>query len=643
MIVTACAAACDYASLAAAAARVPAGTTILVRGAQRGGVVIDRPLTVRGDSTAQISGGESGIVIRAPHVTVEGLTLSGYSVSDDAGNHGTIVLSRAADSRIAGNTIRDCTADSIRLWYSPRATIENNVVASGRDVFITYSPDVTFRGNTITNSRYGLHDMFSDRMQVTGNTFQGNEIGANFMYARGLTIAGNTFAANHGPTGYGIGLEDVDDSRITHNRILENHVGMNAVDSPTDPTAPDEIRANTFAHNGSAMTLQSNPHALRITANAFADNIEDVEVSGGGTAAGVVWSLAGRGNYWSAYAGYDRNGDGRGDIAYQPRSTFDSLTDAHPEMQMFRYSPAAIAVEFAARALPATAAQPKLRDAAPLIDMPKEAAAPARAKPNALAALLALLSIVPLAAGKRAAGLRSRIAARRRTSCGEAVAIEARGVRKQYPGGRGIEALDLCVPRGESVALWGPNGAGKTTFFRCILGERPDGGALRVFGTVPTPFERTTRSEIGYAPQHLPDFDARVGELAQLVAGIREAGAEAAEHALQLLHLSDSRQRFVNELSGGMRQRLAIALALIGDPPLLLLDEPTAGLDSESRRIVVELLQRERKRGKTLLITSHLPADVRALADRVVLLEDGRCAGEMPAEAFVAQYLRSVS
>ena len=643
MIVTACAAACDYFSLAAAAAHVPAGTTILVRGPQRGGIVIDRPLRIRGDGTAELSGGESGIVIRAPHVTIEGLTLRGYSVSDDAGNHGAIVLSRAADSRIAANTIRDCTADAIRLWYSPRVTIENNVVASGRDIFITYSPDVTFRGNTITNSRYGLHDMFSDRMNVTGNTFRSNEIGANFMYARGLSIENNTFAANHGPTGYGIGLEDVDASRITHNRISENHTGINAVDSPTDPAAPDEIRANTFAHNGSALTLQSNPHALRVAANVFADNIEDVEVTGGGTAAGVVWSLAGRGNYWSAYAGYDRNSDGLGDIAYQPRSTFDSLTDAHPEMQMFRYSPAAIAVEFAARALPATAAQPKLRDAAPLMNVPPEAAAPAPGKPNALAALLALLSVVPFVAGKRAARLHSHTGARRSTTPDADVAIEARGVRKQYPGGRGIAAIDLCVRRGESVALWGPNGAGKTTFFRCILGERPDGGSLSVFGTAPTPFERSTRSAIGYAPQYLPDFDAKVGELAELVAGVREAGAGAAERALELLHLSDSRDRFVNELSGGMRQRFGIALALIGDPPLLLLDEPTAGLDSESRRIVVELLQRERKRGKTLLVTSHLLEDVRALAGRVVLLEDGRCTGEMPAEAFVADYLRSVS
>ena len=643
MIVTACAAACDYASLAAAAARVPAGTTILVRGAQRGDVVVDRPLTIRGDGTAVLSGGESGIVIRAPHVTVEALTLTGYSVSDDAGNHGAIVLSRAAGSHIAGNVIRDCTADSIRLWYSPGVSIENNVVESGRDVFITYSPDVTFRGNTITGSRYGLHDMFSDRMKVIGNTFRGNEIGANFMYARGLTIAENTFAANHGPTGYGIGLEDVDASLIARNRILENHVGVNAVDSPSDPASPDEFTANTFAHNGSALTLQSNPHALRITANAFADNLEDVEVTGGGTAAGVVWNAAGRGNYWSDYAGYDRNGDGLGDIAYQPRSTFDSLSDAHPEMQMFRYSPAAIAVEFAARALPATAAAPKLRDAAPLMAVPSEAATPVGSKPNPLAALLALLSVVPFAAGRHAAKIRSRIALRRTSALSAAIAIEARGIRKQYPGGRGIAALDLCVQGGESVALWGPNGAGKTTFFRCILGERVDEGTLRIFGMAPSAFERETRAAIGYAPQHLPDFDARVGELARLVAGIRETGSEAAEHALNLLHLSDSRHRFVNELSGGMRQRLSIALALIGDPPLLLLDEPTAGLDSESRRIVVELLQRERKRGKTLLITSHLLEDVRALADRVVLLEDGRCTGEAPAEAFVAEYLRSVS
>lgn len=673
MIVTVCASACAYASLAAAAANVPPGTTIVVRGIQHGGVVVSRSVTIRGEAGAEISGGGTGITIAAPDVTVQGLRFHGF-VSDDISGEHAAVLADAPRARVLGNRFEDnafalnvqradgtlvrgnafsgialtrpeAAGDAIRVWASKNVTIAGNTLEGGRDVFISYSPGLTVRDNVIRTSRYGLHTMFTDRITVSGNTFESNQIGANFMYGRRLTITGNTFVSNHGPTGYGIGFEDIDASTISGNRILQNHVGINTVDSPTDPAMPDEITDNLFSHNGSALDVQSNPHALRVIGNGFVDNIEDVEVSGGGAAGGIVWNDGTNGNYWSAYAGYDRNGDGIGDIPYAPHAAFDSLTDAHPELQMFRYSPAALAVEFAARALPATASDPKLVDHAPHMNVPAQLSAPRNAPPNPLAALLALLSIVPIAAGRGLARARHRTASRARhpNVSPAAQAIEAHGVRKLYAGNRGVANIGLQVHAGEAVALWGPNGAGKTTFFRCILGERLDAGTLFVFGRAPGPHERDTRMNIGYAPQHLPDFDSRVIELAQLVAAIRGADKTAAAAALRRLHLQRHADRLVNELSGGMRQRLAIALALIGDPPLLLLDEPTAGLDRESREIVVGLLQAQRAAGKTLLVTSHLLEDVRALADRVVVLDEGRVIAESTTHDFVAHYLRSVS
>lgn len=671
MIVTVCATACTYNSLAAAAAKVPAGSTIVVQGTQRGDIVVSRSLTIRGDG-ADVSGGGTGITIAARNVTVEGLRFHGFVSDDISGQHAAVLVDapqarvlnnrfdgnafainvqRADGTIIRGNIISglaqaqpELAADAVRVWLSKNVVITGNTSVWGRDIFVSYSPGLVLRENSISSSRYGIHTMFTDYVTVEDNTFDGNQIGANFMYGRHLTVAGNTFVSNHGPTGYGIGMEDVDGSRIDGNRILQNHVGLNAVDSPTDPAMPDAITNNLFSHNGSALSLQSNPHALRVFANGFADNIEDVEVSGGGSAAGVLWNQGATGNYWSAYAGYDRNGDGAGDIPYAPRAAFESLTDAHPELQMFRYSPAAAAVEFAARALPATATQPKLTDNSPTISLPARWNAAPGTPPNPLAVLLALLSVVPIAAGRTLSRIRAHGAARNaRKAAGPSYAIDAQAVRKIYAQGRGVNRLDLQVRAGEAVALWGPNGAGKTTFFRCILGEKLDAGSLRIFGRQPGAHERETRSQIGYAPQYLPDFDTRLHELVSLVAALHGVDESNAMETLRALELEPYCSRFVNELSGGLRQRVAIALALIGDPPMLLLDEPTAGLDSESRRIVVELLRRERAAGKTLLVTSHVLEDVRALADRVIILDEGRVTGEASTADFVSQYIRSVS
>ncbi|HKU66969.1 MAG TPA: NosD domain-containing protein, partial [Candidatus Baltobacteraceae bacterium] len=364
MIVTVCAVGCAYDSLGAAVQRVPVRSTIVVRGNARGGVTVDRPLTIRGEGGAAISGGDSGIVVRAPHVVVEHLRFTGYAHDDPSGRSAAVVLaapdgtvrenvfeangfaitaSRADRARIESNAIHGGD-DAIRLWYTPDAVIARNGVTAGRDVLVSYSRGVTFADNRVRGNRYGLHDMFSDGMRVLGNTFENNEIGANFMYAAHLEVRGNTFRANHGAAGYGIGFEDVDASRVHGNRFVQNRVAMNGVDSPADPRSPDAVDANVFAQNGTALGLQSDPHAIRVAANAFIDNLEDVEVSGGGSTTGIVW----RGNYWSAYAGYDRDGDGIGDIPYAPQPAFDALTDTHPELQMFRYSPAALAVQFAA-------------------------------------------------------------------------------------------------------------------------------------------------------------------------------------------------------------------------------------------------------------------------------------------------------
>lgn len=654
---------CRYHSLQDAVVAAGAGSRIVVRGRQPGELVVIKPVTIEGDGNAEITGGRFGLRVKTPHVTVRNLTLRGFSSDDLSGRDAAIVveaknarisnvrisksafgitMSRADGTVVEGSVIEGTSADSstpgdaIRIWNTAGAVVRGTKVSGARDILVSYSTSTTFENNRVSEMRYALHNMFSNAMVVRGNRFQRSQVGANFMYARDLTVTGNTFEGNRGAAGYGVGMEDVDAASFRENRFLANRVGMNCVDSPSLATV-DRIAGNLFAHNGTALSVQSDPHALRITGNAFVDNLEDVGVSGGGAAQGIVWTDSGRGNYWSLYPGYDRNADEIGDFPYAPRGSFESLSDLHPELQMFRYSPASAAIDFAARAIPVAAPEPKFVDGAPLTRAPIVQNDDAKRDTTPLMALVATLGLLPLAVAARLRRSNARVK-RSAAPVGSDVVVRAVHVRRLYDRERGVSDVTLDVKRGEAVALWGPNGAGKTTFVRCMLGERHT-GRLRIFGHVPRCDDVSVRALIGYAPQYLPDFDLRVAELAAFVAALRGASRSDADEILHRMGFAAVAQSFVTELSGGMRQRLAVALALIGDPPLLVLDEPTAGLDRESRDALIAILHAERSRGKTLIFISHLLEDVRDLADRVIVLENGIATEEVAAAQFIDTYL----
>jgi nitrous oxidase accessory protein len=666
--VTIVCATCAQRSVQAAIAASPPGGRIVVSGVRPGEIVVAKPVTLEGDGTGIIDGGTFGVRVTAPGVTIRNLSITGIVPDDLTGKDAAVVVeaprARISNVRVTrstfgltlmradGTAVASCSiaglgdttsfsGDAVRIWNTRGPVIQNTSIANARDVLIAYSPGTRFENNVVSRMRYALHDMFSDRMIVRDNRFERSEVGANFMYARDLTVERNTFAHNRGPAGYGIGLEDVDASVVRDNRFIDNHTGINAVDSPSADTV-DSVQGNLFAHNGTAFAVQSNPHALQITANAFVDNIEDVGVTGGGVARGIAWDDAGRGNYWSAYPGYDRNGDGIGDFPYAPRGSFETLSDAHPELQMFRYSPASSAIDFAARAVALAAPPPKLVDAGPLLRPPEISGSGDGVTGSPLFALLGALGAVPLAVASRLRRTRARAALSAVAVPIESPAVRAVHVRRLYGAQRGVRDVTLQIGAGESVALWGPNGAGKTTFVRCLLGE-PCDGDLNVFGERPGRDGIRVRAAIGYAPQHLPDFDVSVEELAAFVAALRGINETVAFGSLERLGLHAEMHRPITELSGGTRQRLAIALALIGDPPLLVLDEPTAGLDRASREALMETLNVERRSGKTLLFISHLLEDVRDLADRVIVVENGEAVEDMPAAAFVAAYVGRAS
>jgi len=205
---------------------------------------------------------------------------------------------------------------------------------------------------------------------------------------------------------------------------------------------------------------------------------------------------------------------------------------------------------------------------------------------------------------------------------GQAI-ITLQGVTRRYGAKLAVDDVTLTVAAGEALALWGANGAGKTTLLRCLLGGGYEGDIL-VAGHSPRTAGTAVRRQIGYVPQEMPTFDLTVGELTALIARLREVPLAEALGQLDYFALGDVRAQPVASLSGGMKQKLALALALLGDPPILLLDEPTANLDAQTQRDLVQRLLELKRQGRTLVFTSHRWGEVRLLADRVVYLDQGR-------------------
>ena len=204
-------------------------------------------------------------------------------------------------------------------------------------------------------------------------------------------------------------------------------------------------------------------------------------------------------------------------------------------------------------------------------------------------------------------------------------AIFLEGVGKSYRSTTAIEDMRLSVPPGECVALWGSNGAGKTTALRCILGVIPYDGTIRVAGRDPATDGRATRRRIGYVPQDPRLYDdLTVDQTLRFFARLRRAPQTESVALLDRVGLQEHRDKPAGELSGGLKQRLALGIALLGAPPILLLDEPTANLDAQARTRFLDLLLELKHEGKTILFASHRVDEIEVLADRLVVLSGGR-------------------
>ncbi len=202
--------------------------------------------------------------------------------------------------------------------------------------------------------------------------------------------------------------------------------------------------------------------------------------------------------------------------------------------------------------------------------------------------------------------------------------IEAAHITKRFGRMTAVRDVSFTQEQGSAVALWGSNGAGKTTLIRCVLGVIRCRGSARIGGVDVRKRGRDARALVGYVPQELAFHDdIRLGSAMVFFAGLRRVGRQEAAAALQAVGLTSHERKRVRDLSGGMKQRLALAIALLADPPVIVLDEPTSNLDAEGRGEVVEMLRQLKGMNKTLLFASHRPDEVITLADRVLVLDRG--------------------
>lgn len=383
----------------------PGDIVTLTAGTYDGGITIDKPLTLVGEGWPVIDGGGEGSVVTvvAPDVTIRGVVIANSGNRLDRENSGiTSDLSprlRIIDNRFQnvlfgmflrhahGAEIRDNEiggmdlfiarrGDGIRIWQTTDAVVEGNHVANGRDSVFWFADRVTVRNNHVEDGRYGLHFMYSDDAFVEGNVLENNSVGAFLMYSTDLTMTGNVFRSNRGPSGYGLGLKDVDGLTASGNRFVENRVGLYADNSPSKVDLYHHLESNVFAFNNIGVLLGSTVARNVFTGNAFIDNSVQVASDSTGGLLDNEWSYEGVGNHWSDFAGFDADSDGIGDIAYQIDNLFTDLIERYPEMAFFSGTPAAQAVDMASKTFPSLRPEPILTDDSPLIRIPAFPPAP---------------------------------------------------------------------------------------------------------------------------------------------------------------------------------------------------------------------------------------------------------------------------
>jgi len=222
--------------------------------------------------------------------------------------------------------------------------------------------------------------------------------------------------------------------------------------------------------------------------------------------------------------------------------------------------------------------------------------------------------------------------------------VQARGLTKRFDDFTAVDAIDFDIYEGEAFGFLGPNGAGKTSTMKMITTVSPiTEGKLTVFGLDPTTEGRSIRQRIGVVPQEDNlDLELTVADNLLIYGRYHDMTRKEIRpritELLEFAQLSDRRDSRVEALSGGMKRRLTIARALINDPDLVILDEPTTGLDPQARHLLWDRLYRLKQQGATLIITTHYMDEAEQLCDRLVVMDGGRIVAEGSPLELIRQY-----
>jgi ABC-2 type transport system ATP-binding protein len=219
--------------------------------------------------------------------------------------------------------------------------------------------------------------------------------------------------------------------------------------------------------------------------------------------------------------------------------------------------------------------------------------------------------------------------------------VEIKNVSKSFKNLKAVNKLSLTINQGEYVALLGPNGAGKTTLIEMIEGiQFPDSGEITIASKKWKKDDQALHSIIGLSLQETKFIDKlKVDETLNLFASFYKLGPKRTEEILDLVNLQSKRKSYVVNLSGGQRQRLALGIALLNSPKILLLDEPTTGLDPTARREIWYILEKLKKeQGTTMILTTHYMEEAEYLCDRILIMDQGQFIAEGTLSELISRY-----